>query len=312
MLPQDSLGLIQPVIWHEWKRWTEFCSPHKWVKYLHSWVYRDKVLLTALLTGGLFLVVKLNCFFTSRLHCANLRVMLVMSSVLMTLRLHSSLFLGLSLRCPTIIFFLWWEEIWGLLALRSYLYYTKIFSFPCLNLGSTPVDIGWFSVACPLCFGFFLISKFCSEKKPRLKKILPSSQLLRGIEVPASATRSKIKFRLPGLGFWRKHNLQSSLNLMEDLVLNLSGTVLKYSLPHVTTGDILRGFFFFFPVSLQQACLHSVLRDHLQSKEIETFMKSMSQTWHLRASSLQYLSACLGWSNHTGEKKGIIMWELRR
>lgn len=180
MLPQDSLGLIQPVIWHEWKRWTEFCSPHKWVKYLHSWVYRDKVLLTALLTGGLFLVVKLNCFFTSRLHCANLRVMLVMSSVLMTLRLHSSLFLGLSLRCPTIIFFLWWEEIWGLLALRSYLYYTKIFSFPCLNLGSTPVDIGWFSVACPLCFGFFFISKFCSEKKPRLKKILPSSQLLRG------------------------------------------------------------------------------------------------------------------------------------
>lgn len=252
------------------------------------WVYRDKVLVTALLTGGLFLVVKLicveNCFFTSRLHCANLRVMLVMSSLLLTLRLHLLLFLGLSLRCLAIIFFLWWQEIWVLLALRLYLYNRKIFSFPCLNLGLTPVDTSWFSVASPLCFCFC----FCfykqvllwkkKKKKPRLKKILPSSQLPRGIEVPASATHSKIKFKLPGLGFWRKHNLQSSLNLMEDLVLNLSGTVLKYSLPHFTTVNILRGFFFFFPISLQQACFHSVLRDHLHFKEIKTFMKSLERT----------------------------------
>lgn len=151
-------------MWHEWKWWTEVCAPHKQVKCLHSWVYRDNVLVTTLLTGGLFLVVKLicveNCFFTSRLHCANLRATLVMSLVLLTLRLHLLLFLGLSLRCLAIIFFLWW----GLLALR------KMFSFPCLNLGLTPVDIGWFSVASPLCFWF------CSGKKKKshvLRKSYP-------------------------------------------------------------------------------------------------------------------------------------------
>lgn len=137
-----------------------------------------------------------------------------------------------------------------------------------LSLSKSWVDTSWYRLIFSSQPTVFLVLFWEKKKKPCLKKILPCSQLPRGIEVPASATHSKIKFKLPGLGFWRKRNLQSSLNLMEDLVWNLSGTVLKYSLPHFTTGNILRGFFFFFPVSLQQAFLHSVLRDHLQFKNI--------------------------------------------